>query len=95
MSEGAKSKPLSCERLLELYGRPELAYLLNKELTIKADMLKALEAAEWGGSIDGWSCCSVCGGVKGDAFDDGSRYGAHAPDCILAAAIKKARGEDT
>ena len=89
LNEKIQSAATTREMALALY---EDQLKTSTELgCIVAQLLEALEAAEWGGSIDGWSCCSVCGGVKGDAFDDGSRYGAHSPDCILAVAIKKAR----
>ena len=57
-------------------------------------MLQALEAAEWGGPWGGmditavsfkrdYGSCPVCKLLE--------RAGEHTPDCILAAALKKAR----
>ncbi len=49
-----------------------------------AEMVRALEAAEWGGSCMSYykEHCPVC--------DEDKRMG-HATDCVLAAALAKAR----
>lgn len=54
------------------------------------DLLAALKAVEWCG-FDGWSgraetCCPKCMVLK---------YKKHKPDCIISAALAKARGEET
>jgi len=53
-------------------------------LALKAEMLKALEAAEWGGRIQDDEACPVC---------YMNSYSGHHPDCILSAALKKAKEE--
>jgi len=52
--------------------------------TNEREMLKALEAAEWGGRIQDDEACPVC---------DMNSYSGHHPDCILSAALKKAKEE--
>ena len=66
-----------------------------KELEeINADLLQALEAVEWGGKDCFEDCVEVCCPACGVWKDEwGREPPTHTPDCILAKALKKARGE--